>query len=240
MFERIQNEGVASKLTSASGNPRAELSVSPAPASSELRDKAVTPTNGSQRANGESELLHPLMQVIGQVHEEMDAVAQSDAQKEHLDKIYSKLFKAYGDANRGVVPEGMDSDVDQIMKDLEETYVSQGDSEALNVVLPTEENVAAQAMRQQREKTLEKISVAMRKVGVLRNKLGGANERAHERLVNINSSMTDLTIARSQVDDSSFAITSASSAVDSVMLNLRSAVFAHGKISADVVRLVMS
>jgi hypothetical protein len=52
--------------------------------------------------------------------------------------------------------------------------------------------------------------------------------------------MTDLTIARSQVDDSSFAITSASSAVDSVMLNLRSAVFAHGKISADVVRLVMS
>jgi len=240
MFERIQNDGVTPKMTTASGSPRAELVISPAPASSELREKAVAPTGDSQRTTSENALMHPLMQVIGQVSEEMDAVAQSDAQSKRLEKIFSKLFKAYGEASRGVIPEGMDSDVDKILKDIEETFVSHSDSEGPSVVVPVEENVAAQATRQQREKTLEKISVAMRKVGVLRDKLGGANERSHDRLVNINSSMADLNIARAQLDGSSFSISSASSAVDSVMSNLRSAVFAHGKISADVVRLVMS
>jgi len=240
MIERIQNDGVTPKMTTASGSPRAELVISPAPASSELREKAVAPTGSSQRTTGENALMHPLMQVIGQVSEEMDAVAQSDAQSKRLEKIFSKLFRAYGEASRGVIPEGMDSDVDKILKDIEETFVSHSDSEGPSVVVPAEENVAAQAMRQQREKTLEKISIAMRKVGVLRDKLGGANERSHDRLVNINSSLTDLNIARAQLDDSSFSISSASSAVDSVMSNLRSAVFAHGKISADVVRLVMS
>ncbi len=240
MFERIQNDGVTPKMTTASGSPRAELVISPAPASSELREKAVAPTGDSQRTTSENALMHPLMQVIGQVSEEMDAVAQIDAQSKRLEKIFSKLFKAYGEASRGVIPEGMDSDVDKILKDIEETFVSHSDSEGPSVVVPVEENVAAQATRQQREKTLEKISVAMRKVGVLRDKLGGANERSHDRLVNINSSMADLNIARAQLDGSSFSISSASSAVDSVMSNLRSAVFAHGKISADVVRLVMS
>ena len=240
MFERIQNDGVTPKMTTASGSPRAELVISPAPASSELREKAVAPTGDSQRTTSENALMHPLMQVIGQVSEEMDAVAQSDAQSNRLEKIFSKLFKAYGEASRGVIPEGMDSDVDKILKDIEETFVSHSDSEGPSVVVPVEENVAAQATRQQREKTLEKISVAMRKVDVLRDKLGGANERSHDRLVNINSSMADLNIARAQLDDSSFSISSASLAVDSVMSNLRSAVFAHGKISADVVRLVMS
>jgi hypothetical protein len=240
MFERIQNDGVTPKMTTASGSPRAELVISPAPASSELREKAVAPTGDSQRTTSENALMHPLMQVIGQVSEEMDAVAQSDAQSNRLEKIFSKLFKAYGEASRGVIPEGMDSDVDKILKDIEETFVSHSDSEGPSVVVPVEENVAAQATRQQREKTLEKISVAMRKVGVLRDKLGGANERSHDRLVNINSSMADLNIARAQLDGSSFSISSASLAVDSVMSNLRSAVFAHGKISADVVRLVMS
>ena len=240
MFERIQNDGVTPKMTTASGSPRAELVISPAPASSELREKAVAPTGDSQRTTSENALMHPLMQVIGQVSEEMDAVAQSDAQSKRLEKIFSKLFKAYGEASRGVIPEGMDSDVDKILKDIEETFVSHSDSEGPSVVVPVEENVAAQATRQQREKTLEKISVAMRKVGVLRDKLGGANERSHDRLVNINSSIADLNIVRAQLDGSSFSISSASSAVDSVMSNLRSAVFAHGKISADVVRLVMS
>jgi hypothetical protein len=49
-----------------------------------------------------------------------------------------------------------------------------------------------------------------------------------------------LNIARSQVDENQFSIENASSTVDSVMLNLRNLVLAHGKISSDVVRIVMS
>jgi hypothetical protein len=102
------------------------------------------------------------------------------------------------------------------------------------------ENAAEQALRQQRERTLDKISVALRKVGNLRNKISETSDTAHDRLLNINSSVTGLNMARAQVDENVFSIANASSTVDSVMLNLRSIVLAHGKISSDVVRLVMS
>jgi len=104
----------------------------------------------------------------------------------------------------------------------------------------SEESAADLALRQQRERTIDKIANALRKVGVLRNKLSDSSQSAHERLLNINSSLSGLNIARSQVDENQFSIENASSTVDSVMLNLRSLVLAHGKISSDVVRIVMS
>jgi chromosome segregation ATPase len=239
MFERIQNDGVVPKQTTVGAPARADLVVSPTPPSTELREQAVTPTVASQRSSSDNDPLHPLMVVIGQIREEMDGQVRDQAEDKRLQELYAKLFKAYGRVSSGQDSDLTESDIDRTLDQLDAALMPKSESGEASPVVQ-DENAAAQALRQQRERMLEKIALAMRKVGVLRNKLSEVGEQSHDRLVNINTSIASLNMARTQLDDSSFAITSAASTVDSVMLNLRSAVFAHGKISADLVRLVMS
>ena len=239
MFERIQNDGVVPKTSTVGAPARAELVVAPAPVSSELREQAVTPTVAGQRSTTDNDPMHPLMAVIGQIREEMDGQVRNQAEDKRLQELYAKLFKAYGRVASGQPSDVPESDIDRTLEQLDAAYMPKSESGDAPQVL-RDENAAAQALRQQRERMMEKIAMAMRKVGVLRNKLSEDGEQSHDRLVNINTSLASLNMARTQLDDSSFAITSAASTVDSVMLNLRSAVFAHGKISADLVRLVMS
>ena len=47
-------------------------------------------------------------------------------------------------------------------------------------------------------------------------------------------------MALTQADSGNFGVYSASSTYDSVMQNLRSAVVAHGNVTPDIVRLILS
>ena len=240
MFERIQNDGVVPKTTTVGAQARADLVVSPAPASSELREKAVAPASNGQKSSSEHDATDHALHMLGQVRNEVDVIGQTDQSREQLDKLYSKLFKAYDAAQKGPLSAEMKTEIDRTLDELEKNdaihLLGQGDAP----VDVAEESAADLALRQQRERTLDKISTALRKVGVLRNKLSDTSQSAHDRLLNINTSVAGLNMARSQVDENVFSIESASSTVDSVMLNLRSIVLAHGKISSDVVRIVMS
>lgn len=240
MFERIQNEGMTPKTTTVSATARAELVVAPAPASSEMRDKAVEPTSNNHKSTTDHGTLDQTVHLLGQVRHEMDSVAAADLVHKKLDELYSKLFKAYEAAQKGPIASEAKSEIDRTIEELEKMFKPDliGQSDA--PIDASEESAAELAMRQQRERTLDKITVALRKVGVLRNKMADSNEASHERLLNINTSLAGLNMARTQVDENAFSIENASSTVDSVMLNLRSIVLAHGKISSDAVRLVMS
>ena len=240
MFERIQNEGMTPKTTTASTTTRADLVVAPAPASSELREKAVEPTSNGNKSTTDNGPLDQTVHLLGQMRNEMDSVAATDQDRKKLDEIYAKLFKSYEAAKKGPVSSEMKSEIDRTIEELEKTFKPDLLGQAEAPVDVADETTAELAMRQQRERTIDKITVALRKVGVLRNKMADANQASHERLLNINSSLTGLNMARAQIDENAFSIESASSTVDSVMLNLRSIVLAHGKISSDVVRLVMS
>jgi hypothetical protein len=240
MFERIQNDGVGPKTATVGAQARADLAVSPAPASSELREKAVAPAANGQKPSAEQDTTDQAVHLLGQVRHEVDAISAADQSTKKLYELYSKLFKAYDAAKQGPLSAEMKTEIDRTLDELDKHdavhLLGQGDGP----VDVSEESAADLALRQQRERTIDKIANALRKVGVLRNKLSDSSQSAHERLLNINSSLSGLNIARSQVDENQFSIENASSTVDSVMLNLRSLVLAHGKISSDVVRIVMS
>ena len=240
MFERVQNDGVGPKTATVGVQSRAELAVSPAPASSELREQAVEPAVAGQKNSADHDALHPMMHLIGQIREEMDGQVRALEADKRLEELYAKLFKAYGQVSKGQTSDLSEGEIDRTLEHLDSEIAPKADGADAEIAVKRNENAAAQALRQQQERMLEKISLAMRKVGVLRNKLGDAGDQSHERLININTSIASLTMARTQLDSNAFSISSASSTVDSVMLNLRSAVFAHGKISADLVRLVMN
>ena len=240
MFERIQNDGVAPKPATASVNARAELAINPAPPSSELRDMAVAPTGDAQKSTSEYGQTDQTMHLLGHMRNEMDTIAAADQHSKKLDEIYAKLFKSYEAAQQGPVSEDMKTEIDRTLEELDKASKPELFGQGSTPVDVVDESAADLALRQQRDRTIDKITVALRKVGVLRNKLSETSEAAHERLLNINTSVTGLNMARSQVDQNVFSIDSASSTVDSVMMNLRSLVLAHGKISSDAVRLVMS
>lgn len=240
MYERIQNDGVNPKTATVGGQSRAELVVSPQPVSTEMPERAVPPSVGVQRSSTESDLFHPLVHLLWQVGDNVALIAEHEAERARLDKIYSRLFKAYAQVSAGKPPGESDTESARVQKDLDQMLLGHSDEVKTPEVDQTDDNAAAQALRWQRENTLARITLALRKVGSLRSKLSDSSGSAYDRLLSINSSITGLNMARTQVDDSSFGISSASNTVDSVMLNLRSTVLAHGKISADVVRLVMN
>ena len=240
MFVRIQNDGLAPKQAKASATARADLALAPAPASSELREKAVAPTNEGQKSTSEYGQQEQTIHLLGHMRNEMDTIASADQDSKKLDEIYAKLFKSYETAKKGPISGELRSEIDRTLDELEKASKPEQFGEGAVAADVVDESAAEQAMRQQREHTIEKITVALRKVGVLRNKLSETSETAHERLLNINTSVAGLNMARGQVDENEFSIASASSTVDSVMMNLRSIVLAHGKISSDAVRLVMS
>jgi len=93
---------------------------------------------------------------------------------------------------------------------------------------------------QARDRTVARIEMALRRVGQLRDKLTTTRADSHARLLNINTSVSGLNMALSQADNGNFGVYSASSTYDAVMMNLRSAVVAHGNVSPDIVRLILS
>jgi hypothetical protein len=90
-----------------------------------------------------------------------------------------------------------------------------------------------------KDRVLGEIEAAIDRIGQLQNKLGRVEREDYDFLLGLNLSVSSLNAARTQVNDSSFSVASASTAVENVRINVRAAVVAHGHVSADIVSLVL-
>ncbi len=242
MIERLQNDGTVAKVQ-ATPAPRAELAVSPAPSTSEMREKAVTPVGQGHRSTTDENVLHAT-HVIGQMRGEFDAIAQADQANDQLEKIFAKIFSGYQAMTQGSASEEQQNEAFAAADQLDEFELDLPGSQSAPSV---EQKMRLRAKdptqyfeEQTRDRTLARIETALRKVGQLREKLGSTRLDAHDRLLNISSSVTGLNMARAQIDDSQFGVYSAASTADAVMVNLRSAVVAHGNVSPEIVRLILN
>ncbi len=239
MLERIQSETGVSKVSSSS-TPRAELAISPAPASSETRDRAVAPVTAGHKIVTDGDVIHGTTHLIGQVRSEFASIEAADEAEKQLEELYSKLFSGYQAMVKG------EASADQI----DETQKAADAIEAMGARLlgdrasadkTAADNNAGEMLEQQaRDRTITRIEMALRRVGQLRDKLATNRSDAHTRLLNINSSVSGLNMALTQADSGNFGVYSASSTYDAVMLNLRNAVVAHGNVSPDIVRLILN
>ena len=238
MLERIQTDGNPPKATNASVTTRAELAVAPAPVQTEMRERPVVAPTQSHRSSDDEERVRAVIHVIGHVRNETDKIAAVEENERKIDEIHARLFrsgKVKSENSQIDDSAGAKKAADEVEKLLAKAFGSDlGESAA------AADNAAEWALRSERELTENKIDLALRRVGLLRNKLSVEKESSYDELVNISSSVAGLNIARTQVDDSDFSIARASSAVDSVMTNLRSMVTAHGNVSPEVVRLILN
>lgn len=239
MVDRIQLEGSTNRLGPAPA--RTDLAVKAPPPSSELPDVAVTGVSSTQQSSTESHRGSDLHGAIGLVWNSFDRIHKNDERQKELDAIRSRLLSHQKDPPRSIASKGdLEADL-KVASALAQDGI--GSQETAPTVIGQEKeatNAAERVSKADQDRVLARIEQALKNVGKLRSALAADTTTAYDRLVNLNSSVSDLNFARSRVDDAEFGLRSASDTVDSVMLHMRAAVVAHGKMSPELVRLVLS
>ena len=237
MLERIQSDLTLPKTTAVNPANRAELAIAPAPPSAELREKAIAPIGNSHRTTAEVDTLNASVRAIQQTRDGFREIHRTEQDLQELERLYEKIlpgYKALKDRSEApaLVHAALVAAGEVEAFEARAANVRKGKDTALS-------NTAGSTSAEM-ERTLARIEAAMMKVDALRSKLTDGRVAEHNRVLNINASMSGLNMARMQVSDDKVMTTLASSACDAIMMNVRSVVVAHGNVSPDLVRLILN
>lgn len=239
MFNRPVTEGSAPGVASA-GPARADLAPSAPSASVELPAQAVAETGA---AHGIQEDHHRLMHdagMIGRVRASVDDVFLARKQRAELEELRAKLVfngkRAADDRSWSEEVEAQSREALELVASLEGVVARQSVKDQTRA--PSQADFIVNSRG--RHEVLGKIEAALARVGALREKLTKNEAHAFESLLGLNVSLSTLNTARTLVQETAFSQSAASTAVDSALVNVRATMAAHGKISPDLVRLVIN
>lgn len=233
-----------SNATSSSSLARTELMVTAPSSSVELPLKAVSAVSTVQPLPEDHQRLNQETKALGRIRSAIEAIHASRDDLEKLEELREKLMLSY---QRLGETEDASADAGQLFRELEastdfllgaEVREEQRQHAGLTKPLRTERLFIPE--ERDKIKVLNQIDSAINRVGQLQQKLGQFEKSSFDNLLNLNLSVNGLNVARSQVDDSHYSVSAASTAVENILINVRTAVVAHGGVSADLVRLVIN
>lgn len=241
MVDRILFEGSTMRL--APSTSRGDLTVKSPPASAELPQIAVSGANNPQKSDLEDYPEPRGHAALGELWSDLRKIENNEQKRKELEQIRGRLL-GYREAAR-VGETSMKDEVDTDIKLVSALAEDKGvpDERTQPQIIGQKKeatNAAERVSEADRDRVLARIEQALKNVGKLRSALDSDTQTAYERMVNLNSSVNDLNLARSRVDDAEFGLRSASDTVDAVLLHMRTAVVAHGKMSPELVRLVLN
>lgn len=242
MVDRIPFDGNAARLVPTPA--RSDFAVKAPPPSSELPDIAVAGTSASHQTSTDGHTAPDSHATLGEIWRGLDQIQRNERRQKELDQIRSRLIGHKEEAEKGTIAgSGVDLEADlQAVSALAQDRLTTSEQPSPIVIGRKAEatNAAERVSEADRDRVLARIEQAIKNVGKLRTALASDSETAYDRLVNLNSSVNDLNLARTRVDDAEFGLRSASDTVDAVMLHMRTAIVAHGKLSPELVRLVLN
>lgn len=239
MADRIQLEGHTNRL--APSPVRSDFAIKAPPPSSELPELAVTGVSTTQQSSTESHHGSEVHSMLGLVWNNLERIHKNDQRQKELDAIRSRLLGHQKDPSKSEAAKGELEAELRVVSGLALDGLGTGDNPPRVIGQEKEAaNAAERVSKADQDRVLARIEQALKNVGKLRSALTADTSTAYDRLVNLNSSVSDLNLARSRVDDAEFGLRSAADTVDAVMLHMRAAVVAHGKMSPELVRLVLS
>ena len=239
MSDRVQHEfGVAKPIQSGISPMRPHLAVGPAPEAAENTPVAVAPPSSLQKTGFDEVPSEDkaLLQRLSNVHRGGDMLAKNAERRKEVDAILARLFNAKESAPTA----DMDlAALNNTVESLEERFPGlSGGGEPKTV--DEAKNAAERVKIQDRARVIAKIEAAMNRVEKLRSEISLGDEDAYTHLLNVGSAVSGLTVARNRVSETFASLSSAANTADNVMVNLRAVVLgAHGKISPEIVRLVL-
>lgn len=239
MVDRIQLEGISNRL--APSPVRSDLAVKAPPPSSELPEMAVTGVSTTQQSSTDGRKSLDVHSTLSFVWSNLDRIHKNDQRQKELDAIRSRLLGHKEDPSVSDAAKGdLEADL-EVVSGLAQGGIGIDENPVLVIGQVKEAaNAAERVSKTDQDRVLARIEQALKNVGKLRSALTSDTSTAYDRLINLNSSVSDLNLARSRVDDAEFGLRSASDTVDAVMLHMRAAVVAHGKMSPELARLVLS
>ena len=242
MVDRIPFDGGVTRL--AVTPARADLAVKAPPASSELPTIAVTGASSSHGASSDGYLNPESHAAIGEIWRGMEQIQRNERRQKELEQIRSRLLGHEQTVEMGLKP-GELADLEAEFKaisSLANDHILDDNGPHIDLFNQQEEasNAAERINKSDRDRVLARIEQALNNVGKLRSALTSDTDAAYDRMLSLSTSVSDLNLARTRVDDEDFGLRSASDTVDAVMLHMRAAVVAHGKMSPELIRLVLN
>lgn len=239
MFNRPINDALpAQGIATGGGASRADIAVSAPSGRVELPEQAVTSVAGAQVLPPDHQRLMEDTHVLGRIRASVEGYHRSKEDLEALEKLRAKLTLGYKTIkDTDLIPPDLEGDLAsvRVRADLVLGAVDQMDPSSAADQLPAHPHAPSD-----KKHVLSRIEAALNRIDQLREKLGETEGNNYIQLLGFNALVTGLNAARTQLDDSSYSLSAASTAVDSILVNMRTAVVAHGRASADIVRLVLS
>lgn len=238
MFNRPISDALPVQGVATGSASRADIAVSVPAGTVELPEQAVTSVAGAQSLPPDHQRLMQDTHVLGRIRASVEGYHRSKEDLEALEKLRAKLTLGYKTIkDTDLIPPDVENDLAVVRVRADLVLGAAGQAEAPHA--PDETPIHPHASSD-KKRVLSRIEAALDRIGQLRDKLGETETDDYNQLLGLNALVTGLNAARTQVDDSSYSLSAASTAVDSILVNMRTAVVAHGRTSADVVRLVLS
>lgn len=233
MFNRSISDAVSGQGLATGSAARAEIAVNAPTGVAELPEQAVSATVGAQPLPPDHQRLTQDAQILARIRAAVDVFHRSKEDMEALEKLRAKLTLGYRTvAETDLIPADVEDDVAAAHLRADLVLGSARDAETA----PAERTRTPA----DKKRVLLRIEAALDRIGQLKDKLGATQSEDYDQLLGLNALVTGLNAARTQVADSSYSLSAASTAVDSILVNMRTAVVAHGRASADLVRLVLT
>jgi hypothetical protein len=255
MVGRIQYDGTFATVNPATGTTsRADLTVSTAPVGSEMPERAITGATKDQHVPPE---MQGHVAVLGGIRRAMDGLHRSEIDDRRLAELAAKLvlggerLKAKGDVDPAMLKEIEEtlSAVEDFGRQRAETADDRAKPPPLLGAEPAEDPIEPARKKAEprnvpdvtasKAQVLRRIHDALNRIGTLRTKVQGDREGQYEQLLTLNSSISGLNFARTRLADTDFSIATAAETVDHILVGIKTAVVAHGRVSPDLVRLVL-
>ena len=244
MFNRSISDGLPnSSASSLNTVARADLAVGAPSEVSELPQRAVPEAASPQQLPQDHHRLNQEAKSLEYIRSAVDTIQRSKDDSEKLEALRAKLTLAHKSiGEHGSVP----SDIDGLLHEaaVRTDLLLGGDDKEMQLQEAGLLKVNSVDDKMDfgvpdKARVLGKIEAALNRIGQLQDKLGRVERNGYDHLLGLNLSVNGLNTARAQVDDSFYSVSAASTAVENILINIRTAIVAHGRASPEIVRLVL-
>ena len=257
MIGPVQNLNNTSSIGQSMETVRADLMVGAPQSDTEMTVKAVGGTANCQDIPSElPPHIHDVANQIGQIKSEFKRLEDKTQKYKDLEEIRLKLLLGKKSANSGdfkapIIPlsisefdkfinldNGSDIKKDLDFKNSNPIQFKKTSSSLIKQDQPIKDTSLAGIEDQQN--IILRIDEALNALNTILVKINSDQSNSNNRLLSLTGSISGLNSARSVVDKTHLSLNVASNAVDIIMTNVKTAVLSHGKISNDIVRLILS
>ena len=236
MVDRIQADGVIKQVAQTTIVSREDLAAVPAPQNAELRHRAIVTSSRILTTGREEVGLVPHISGLDHLIKDMSALSKNELLNQKLDQILAKMFPAYGAVKAGHVEPALQKAAEEAMRDLQglKSQFPQLADVPGDAIPSFSDNINAKVYSP--DDTLSRMEQTFKQIAQMRDIMANDDAQRYERLLNSNQ-LSDAKYSSQKVQSSNEL---GAKAIETISMNAQSASLAHGRLTGDIARMLLS